>query len=96
MGLVHAWAEAHRAESSTCYADLSMRPVEAQFENGLLKPVKPLALRPGERVGVIVLRRPDPSRWDLQRLAHGDVEDATLAAAGLSEWADALDSEDRG
>jgi len=51
-----------------------MRPVEALYENGLLRPAKPLNLRPGERVGVIVVRQADPSRWDLVRLAalvHG-------------------------
>ncbi len=48
----------------------SMSPVEARYENGLLKPAKPLHLRPGEMVGLIVVRRPDPSRWDFTRLAR--------------------------
>jgi predicted DNA-binding antitoxin AbrB/MazE fold protein len=74
-----------------------MRPVEALYDGGLLKPTTPLALRPGERVGLIVLRLPDPSRWDLDRLArHGMAEDLVLAEQGLVEWADALDAEDRG
>ena len=69
-----------------------MRPVEALYENGFLRPVSPLPLRSGERVALIVVRRPDPTRWDLSRLgAHGDV-DLALAEAGLDEWAAALDT----
>jgi predicted DNA-binding antitoxin AbrB/MazE fold protein len=75
---------------------MTARPVEALYEDGFLRPAKPLNLRSGERVGLIVVRRPDPARWDLTRLgAHPD-EDAELAAAGLDDWADALDREDRG
>lgn len=58
-----------------------------------LKPEKPLLLRAGDRVGVIVLRPPDPTRWDLQRLGAA-AEDAELAAARLDDWADTLDGED--
>jgi len=73
-----------------------MRTVEALYEDGLLKPQTPLPLRPGERVGVIVLRQPDPSRWNLDRLATlGREEDAALAEQGLAQWSDALDTEDR-
>ena len=73
-----------------------MRPVDALYENGLLRPVSPLPLRSGERVALIVVRRPDASRWDLARLvAHAD-DDLALAEAGLEEWAAALDREDRG
>lgn len=73
-----------------------MRLVEARYEEGLLKPTEPLPLRPGERVGLIVVRRPDPSRWDLQRLATtGEGEDLALAKQGLGDWADALEAEDR-
>jgi len=79
----------------SCYL-VRMRPVEALYENGLLRPAKPLNLRPGERVGVIVVRRADPSRWDLARLAANSTEDAELAAAGLDRWADSLDHEDLG
>jgi predicted DNA-binding antitoxin AbrB/MazE fold protein len=43
----------------------------ARYEDGLLKPAQPLKLRQGEKVGVIVIRHPDPARWDLKRLAHG-------------------------
>jgi predicted DNA-binding antitoxin AbrB/MazE fold protein len=73
---------------------LSVRPVEALYENGILRPAKPLNLRPGERVGVIVVRQPDSKRWDLARLASS--EDVDLASAGLDDWAAALDREDRG
>ena len=72
-----------------------MRPVEARYEDGVLKPEKPLPLRPGDRVGLILVRRPDPARWDLQRLAAGAEEDEALASADLDQWADALDAEDR-
>jgi predicted DNA-binding antitoxin AbrB/MazE fold protein len=72
-----------------------MRPVEALYENGLLKPAKPLPLRAGETVNLIVVRRPDRSRWDLARLARaGAGEDLALAQDGLEDWADALDRED--
>ena len=73
-----------------------MRPSEALYETGLLRPVSPLSLRSGERVAVIVVRRPDSSRWNFARLAsHGD-DDLALAEAGLDDWAAALDREDRG
>ena len=44
--------------------------VEAEYEKGMLKPSTPLTLRPGERVHLIVMRQPDPKRWDLSRLAQ--------------------------
>lgn len=72
-----------------------MRPVEALFEDGTLKPAKPLNLRQGERVALIVVRRPDAARWDLARLASNR-EDEELATLGLDEWAAALDHEDGG
>ena len=72
-----------------------MRMIEARYEEGLLKPDTPLALTPGERVALIVVRHPDPKRWDLKRLAKsGETEDRLLAEQGLAEWADALDRED--
>lgn len=81
--------------SPACYSS-AMGPVDALYENGLLRPVSPLSLRPGERVAVIVVRKADPARWNLARLAaHGD-DDLALAEAGLDEWAAALDREDRG
>ena len=47
----------------------SVAAVEADYEDGVLRPVKPLRLRPGERVHIIVRRQSDPARWDLERLA---------------------------
>lgn len=44
-----------------------MRHVEAQYEEGLLKPKTGLALRPGERVSLIVLRHTDPDCSQDQR-----------------------------
>ena len=58
--------------------------------------MSPLPLRSGERVALIVVRRPDASRWNFAQLAsHGD-DDLALAEAGLDDWAAALDREDRG
>lgn len=70
-----------------------MGPVEAHYENGLLRPVSPLPLRSGERVALIVVRRPDPARWDLARIAAHADDDLALAEAGLEDWAAALDRE---
>jgi predicted DNA-binding antitoxin AbrB/MazE fold protein len=71
-----------------------MRTIEARYENGLLKPEEPLALRPGERVALIVVRQPDPKRWNLDRLAASKGEDLALAEQGLAEWSESLDAED--
>ena len=73
----------------------NMRAIEAQFEDGLLKPTEPLPLRPGERVRLIVLRGPDPKRWDLHKLAAMTEEELELTEAGLDWWAEQLDSEDK-
>jgi predicted DNA-binding antitoxin AbrB/MazE fold protein len=82
--------------NSLCYHAF-MRTIEARYEDGLLKPETPLALRPGERVALIVVRHPDAKRWDLDRLARsGQQEDLALAEQGVAEWTDALDAEDRG
>lgn len=72
-----------------------MGPVEASYENGMLRPAKPLPLRAGERVAVIVVRRPNASRWDLARLAATSGDDEALREAGLHGWAAGLDAEDR-
>ena len=74
----------------------SMRPVDALYENGLLRPLSPLPLRSGERVALIVVRRPDPTRWNLTQIAAHADDDLALAEAGLADWAAALDREDRG
>lgn len=73
-----------------------MGPVDALYENGLLRPASPLPLRSGERVALIVVRRPDARRWDSARLAAHPEDDLALAEAGLDEWAAALEREDRG
>ena len=73
-----------------------MRLIEARYEKGMLKPTGPLALRSGESVNLIVVRRADPSRWDLQRLAKsGNAEDLTLAEQGIEDWIAKLEEEDR-
>ena len=70
-----------------------MRLVEAQYQDGILRPMEQLSLLPGERVNLIIVRQPDSSRWDLPRLAmtSGD-EDLRLTEQGLVEWAANLDS----
>ena len=73
-----------------------MRIVEARYEEGSLKPTAPLPLRPGERVYLIVLRRADPNRWNLGRLAEcSTTEELALAEQGLGDWAAKLDEEDQ-
>lgn len=71
-----------------------MGPVEARFEDGVLKPEERLELRPGERVRVLVLRRSNPSRWNMKRLASAPVDDLALASTGVDAWAEALVGED--
>ena len=72
-----------------------MTAFEADYEDGVLRPVKPLRLRPGERVQLIVRRRSDPARWDLERFAKaGSEEDLELASAGLEDWDRSLRDED--
>ena len=73
-----------------------VRLVEAQYENGVLRPVERLGLRPGERVNLMVMRRPDPRRWDLARLSSSsNEEDLSLSEQGLAGWADSLDAPER-
>ena len=72
-----------------------MRVVEARFESGLLGPSRPLALRPGERVHLIVVRQPDPQRWDMARLAKSPpADEAVLTEQCLEHWAASLERED--
>ena len=73
-----------------------MRLIEARYEEGMLKPVEPLALHSGESVNIIVVRRADPSRWRINRLAmSGDAEDIALAEQGIEDWAAMLEKEDQ-
>ena len=75
---------------------MGSRIVEAEYEKGMLKPSTPLALRSGERVQLIVIRQPDPKRWDLSRLAQRPATDeADLTKQGLEGWRANLDAEDR-
>ena len=73
-----------------------VRLVEAQYEDGVLRPVERLGLRSGERVSLIVVRRPDPRRWDLTRLSNtSNEEELSLAEQGLAQWSNALDETER-
>ena len=73
-----------------------MSVLEAEYQNGVLHPTRPLRLRPGERVRLVVIRRTDPARWAPEKLSKvGDEEDVQLAEEGLSEWVAALEQEDR-
>ena len=72
-----------------------MQVIEAQFESGVLRPSRPLTLRPGERVRLIVVRQPDTKRWDMARLARSySAEESILTEHGLGDWAANLDEED--
>jgi predicted DNA-binding antitoxin AbrB/MazE fold protein len=78
-----------------CATMTLMRVVEARFESGLLRPSRPLALRPGERVHLIVVRQPDPQRWDMARLAKSrSADEVVLTEQGLDDWAASLEQED--
>jgi predicted DNA-binding antitoxin AbrB/MazE fold protein len=71
-----------------------MQPIEADYEDGVLRPTKPLNLKQGERVSVVVLRRPDAGRWNLERLAEKSSSDeASLTHEGLHSWDSDLDGE---
>jgi len=71
-----------------------MASVEAEYQDGVLRPMKPLRLQPGERVHITVKRQPDAARWNLERLAKVSDEDLALASAGIADWAQALKDED--
>jgi predicted DNA-binding antitoxin AbrB/MazE fold protein len=72
-----------------------MEMIEAEFNEDVLRPLRRLRLRPGERVGIVVMRRPDPSRWDLARLSKVIRDEDTLAEAALAEWETTLSREDQ-
>jgi len=72
-----------------------MEVIEAEFNDGVLRPTRHLSLRPGEKVGIVVMRRPDPSRWDLVRLSKVAPDEKALTEAGLSDWEMMLRHEDR-
>jgi predicted DNA-binding antitoxin AbrB/MazE fold protein len=75
---------------------MGSRVLEAEYEKGMLKPSTPLALCPGERVHLIVMRQPDLKRWDLSRLAQSpSADEAALTEQDLEGWAANLDEEDR-
>ena len=74
---------------------MDMKTLEAQYEDGILRLTEKLALRPGERVNVIVIRRLDQCRWDLARLARKSDEETILTGQGLVEWTRDLDAEDQ-
>ena len=82
-------------QPSGAYDEMAMRRLEADYLDGVLRPTSPLQLKQGERVGLVVMRRPDQKRWDLERLTRTSQEDEALAGAGLDQWARALDGEDR-
>jgi len=71
-----------------------VKSLEAQYDHGVLRPSEKLALRPGERVNIIVIRRPDQSRWDLARIARKSGDEVNLTEQGLVEWAKELDAEE--
>ena len=82
-----------KVDWSTGHASLMVvKALEAQYENGVLRPAEKLALRSGERVKVIVLRRPDRERWNFARLSQTSDNEAALTKQGLLNWAAALDS----
>ena len=89
------YSAARFASSRACAIVEGMELIEADFEGGVLRPKHPLRLRPGERVGIVIVRRPDASRWDLGRLSKSVAADEQLAEEGLEDWASALDREDR-
>ncbi|PYV19142.1 MAG: hypothetical protein DMG21_02575 [Acidobacteria bacterium] len=74
------------------YATMTlMRMVEAQFEGGVLRPSRPLPLRPGERVHLNVVRQPDAKRWVMARLRKThSADEADLTTQGLEDWSASL------
>jgi predicted DNA-binding antitoxin AbrB/MazE fold protein len=67
------------------------------YEDGVLKPRKPLPLSPGESVEVVIIGPTDPKLKNLQRFAaeHGEDLDF-LTSVGLEEWPAMLDKAEIG
>jgi predicted DNA-binding antitoxin AbrB/MazE fold protein len=83
------------APSAGVWYHYGMGPVEARYEQGTLKLAQPLPLTPGEEVRVIIVRKPDPERWNLEKLRSTTAsEDLELAAAGLGDWERGLDGDE--
>ncbi len=100
MAVMSYPAGSFRCESCSAYkptqeASVWSRIIEAEFDNGVLRPMQRLALRPGERVGIVVVRRSDPARWDVVRLSNPVSGEEELTDSGLGEWGAALDREDQ-
>jgi predicted DNA-binding antitoxin AbrB/MazE fold protein len=74
-----------------------MKTFAMRYEDGVLKPSKPLPLSPGESVEVVLIGPADPRLQNLQRFAaeHGEDLDF-LTRVGLDEWSAMLEREDRG
>jgi predicted DNA-binding antitoxin AbrB/MazE fold protein len=96
-GRCPVWINLEPCEAQTVRVTIMVvRLVEAQYENGVLRPAERLSLQPGERVKLIVMRRPDPIRWDLARLAKtGNGDDLRLAEQGVAEWVRSLEATER-
>jgi predicted DNA-binding antitoxin AbrB/MazE fold protein len=73
-----------------------MKTFERRYEDGALKPSKPLPLSPGESVEVVLIGPGGPKLKTLQLFAteHGEELDF-LTGVGLEEWSAMLDQEDR-
>ena len=73
-----------------------MKVIHAHYEDGILRPAERLDLRSGEQVSLFRVRRPDPRRWDLPRIANtANADNADLVEQGLAEWASDLDAMER-
>ena len=67
---------------TTCAIFTFVRLIDASYEDGSLKLDKPLPLRAAERVAVVVVRKPDPSRWDLARLNERKMQGSIRCSTG--------------
>ena len=74
----------------------SMKTFEVRYEDGVLKPAKPLPLTPGENIAVILVRPDDPRLKNLERFVATHAEELDyLTEAGLQEWVEMLDKIDK-